>query len=193
MPKKIEEKIHILSPYRGYLAHVNVMGPIVHPLCVDKSVAAKILMNGAELYEYIPSTKKTLKLTLSNINDPNRYAELDKKHVDTFVATAVTPVTKLGVPTITEPEVKHEEVIETVEDTITEENVIEEITEPAPEVKVEETVVTTETVRPASVFEFEYNEDGTVNESNIEWSKYTKNQRKELRAQINQHNASLKN
>lgn len=184
MPKKIEEKIHILSPYRGYLAPVSVMGPIVHPISVNKSIAAKILMSGADVYEYIPSTKKTLKLTLSNINDPNRYADLDNNH-EIEAPAAVTPVVKVGVPVKEEPEDKTEEVLEVFEpDALNDEKdtLAEEINE-------EPTV--TETVQTASKFEFEYNEDGTVNESNIEWSKYSKNQRKELRAQINQHNTSL--
>ena len=109
MPKKIEEKLHILSPYRGYLAPISIMGPIVHPLIVEKSAVAKILMSGAEVYEYIPHTKKTLKLTLTNLNNPNRYTELDEKVAEVTPVT-VTPVTRTGVPTI-EPEDKAEEVV----------------------------------------------------------------------------------
>ena len=175
MPKKIEEKIHILSPYRGYLAPANVMGPIVHPLSVDKSVVAKILMSGADVYEYLPHNKKTLKLTLSNLNDSNRYNEVNHKPTKAD-NTPVAPVMKIGVPAMTEvedikPEIKEE----------TSTNLNPVIEEP----------IATETTQPASKFIFEYNEDGTVNENKIEWSKYSKNQRKEIRAQIIQYNASL--
>ena len=177
MPKKIEEKIHILSPSRAYLAAAKVMGPIVHPLLVDKSVAVNILMSGAEVYEYLPKTKKTLKLTLGNINDPNRYNELEntKPEVNT---TPVTPVMRNGVPNIVETEVISEST--TIENESTEETPVEETT-----------VVDDAPQESDSSIVFEYNEDGTVDESKIEWGSYTKNQRKEIRAQINQHNSSL--
>ena len=204
MPKKIEEKLHILSPYRGYLAPVNIMGPIVHPLVVEKSIVAKILMSGAEVYEYIPHTKQTLKLTLANINNPKRHSELNEKVIEVTPVT-VAPVTRTGVPTI-EPEVKAEEVTAPVVEEPTTSTEVEESTAPA---EVEESATPadnddateeeseietdneTETQQPATTFEFEYNEDGTIDENKIEWSKYSKNQRKEIRAQINQHNASL--
>ena len=196
MPKKIEERIHILSPYRGYLAPANVMGPIVHPLVVDKSIVAKILMSGADVYEYIPQNKKTLKLTLTNLNDPNRYTNPEVKPAET-IAAPVAPVTKIGVPAMEEPEVKPAEVVEPATEVETETPSVDEVPaapveETANSVEVEETDAT-ETAQPASAFVFEYNEDGTVNEDKIEWAKYSKNQRKEIRAQINQHNASLNN
>lgn len=193
MPKKIEEKLHILSPYRGYLAPVNIMGPIVHPLIVEKSAVAKILMSGAEVYEYIPHSKKTLKLTLTNLNNPNRYAELDAK-VPEVAPVNVTPVTRTGVPTITEPEVKAEEVVAPVVEESTAPAEVEETataTEEEDTATEEESETETETQQPAFVIEFDYKEDGTIDEDKIDWSKYSKNQRKEIRAQINQHNASL--
>ena len=202
MPKKIEEKIHILSPSRGYLAAANIMGPIVHPLIVDKSVAAKILMSGAEVYEYIPSTKNTLKLTLGNINDPNRYTALEPK-VTEKPFTPVAPVTKTGVPNVTPPVVTEPEP-EQKQDTEEE----KDIEEPAAEEETEDTATANEEVHAVDVtvtaadetaqvstdaFVFEYNEDGTIDETNIDWASYSKNQRKEIRAQINAHNASLQN
>lgn len=167
MPKKIEEKIHILSPSRAYIAPAKVMGPIVHPLLVDKSVAVKILMSGAELYEYIPKTKKTLKLTLGNINDPNRYDVLNEtKNTETKI-TPVEPVTKSGVPIINKSDIPEKDSVE------------EETEENPTEVSTIDNLV------------FEYNEDGTVNESKIPWSTYSKNQRKAIRARINEYNASI--
>ena len=97
MPKKFEEKIHILSPTRAYFAPAKVMGPIVHPLLVEKKVAVQILMSGAEVHEYIPQNKKTIKLTLTNINDPHRYDTILPKVVKD-AAPAIDPVLKHGVP-----------------------------------------------------------------------------------------------
>ena len=181
MPKKAEEKIHILSPARAYLAPAKVMGPIVHPLVVPKSVAVQILLSGAEVHEYIPTTKKTIKLTLGNINDPARYeAAITKKpEVEPIV---VTPVTRVGVPNIPAPEVKPVQVVEN----------------PAPAPVVEPVAPVVETTindepqqEPAFSIEFVYNEDGTVDETKIDWTKYSKNQRKEIRAKIIEHNATI--
>ena len=179
MPKKIEEKIHILSPTRAYLAPAKVMGPIVHPLLVDKKIAVQILMNGAEVHEFIPQNKKTIKLTLANINDSHRYDGVLPEIVKE-VAPAVEPVKRMGVPNITPP--AEPVVIETV----VEESNIEPVTEDEinPTKEVSQKLIST--------VAFEFNEDGTVDETKIEWNKYSKNQRKEIRAQINLHNESLK-
>lgn len=182
MPKKIEEKIHVLCPSRAYLAPAKVMGPIVHPLAISKTAAVQILMSGAKLYEYIPKTKKTLELTLGNINDPNRYDEVAPKAVDT--TPVVKPTMKVGVPKVETTPAVTEEPIETVAQVEVAPEVVETpVTEEAP---VEEVATTEE---PLIVFE--YNADGTVDETKIEWSKYSKNQRKEIRAQITAHNESL--
>lgn len=153
MPKKVEEMIHILCTSRGYLYPIGIMGPIVQPLIVSKNSAIQLLMNGADVYEYIPKSKNTIKLTLSNINDNHRYDEVKPEQVSQPI---VEPVVKPGVsisPAISEN-------AEVVEDS-------------------------------SSDFGFEYNEDGTVDESKIDWTKYTKNQRKAIRAKINEHNTSL--
>ena len=192
MPKKIDEKLHILCPYRGYIAAAKIMGPIVQPLQVYKSAVVQILLSGAEVHEYDPKTKETIKLTLTNINNPNRFGDAKKVPV---VATPVEPVEKTGVhvtPVIEElpvaqvsqtPEVETETEAETKVESdntavVTEEPVVEESTT----VQAQEDLVV-----------FEYNEDGTVNETVIDWAKYTKSQRKAIRAQINTHNASLTN
>ena len=187
MPKKIEEKIYILSPSRAYLAPAKVMGPIVHPMLVTKIVAVNILMNGAELYEYIPKTKDTLKLTLGNINDPNRYAVLNKKNTAETKAIPVEPVTRNGVPNVEKSEHIQEpipEVGEKVAEPEQTSNVVDEPVTPVAEVVEPEEDVVAKLV-------FEYNEDGTVNETVINWGDYTKNQRKAIRVRINEHNASL--
>lgn len=171
MPKKVEEKIYILCPYRGYIAAAKIMGPIVHPLQVDKTVAIKMLMTGAEVHEYDPKTKETIKLTINSINDPKRF--WNAKHPvtnGTPVNTVVKTGVQVGIPKV------------------------EKVTEPEPESTeptIEETVQELETKEATQLVTFEYNEDGTVNENVINWSMYTKSQRKAIRAQITAHNASV--
>lgn len=170
MPKKIEEKLHILCTSRAYLAPAKVMGPIVHPLLVTKSVAVQLLMSGAEVFEYVPESKKTFKLTLGNINNPSRYDAIKEPAPEEI---PVEPVERNGVPTIVTP----------ISEPAPEEG--ETSTEAAPSADVVEEVVVANIV-------FTYNEDGTVDESGIIWNNYSKNQRKAIRARINEYNASMK-
>ena len=177
MPKKIDEQIYILSTSRAYLTYIGVMGPIVHPLKVSKSAVVKTIMSGAEVYEFIPKTKKTLKLTLGNINNPDRYEEL--KTEEEVAQRIITPIEKPGVP------VKVAEPLKVPDDTPVEKIENNEVsplnTEPI-ELNSDEEVVT-EFTMPEFIIE-----DGKVNESNINWSSYTKSQRREIRAKINEIN-----
>ena len=190
MPKKIEERLNILSPYRGFIAPINMMGPIVHPLPVDKSKVAKIIASGAKVYEFIPKTKETIELTLSNLNNLDRYnsvkAQEEVKAETKPEPIPVEPITKVGVPKIETP-------AEVIEETPVEEIVTEEVTEEAStEETIEESIVEEETAeKDNELITFQYNEDGTVDESVIDWSKYTKNERKSIRTLINEHNSSI--
>ena len=163
MPKKVEEMLYILCPSRAYLYPAKIMGPIVHPLKLSKTAVIQLLMSGAEVYEFIPKTKKTIKLTLGNINNPNRYesaietTEVEEKPVE--------PVVRKGVPNLV-----------TIDASSSEEE--------------SDTAFINGHVQSDPVI-FEYNEDGTVDESKIEWSKYSKNERKEIRRLINEKNESL--
>ena len=190
MPKKVEEKLHILCPSRAYLAPAKVMGPIVHPLQVTKSVAAQLLMSGAELHEYNPLTKKTIKLSLTNINNPKRF-DLENHTPVKSDEVAVETVKKMGVPniqskedTVVDPEVSTEET-STVE--VWQMSTEEDLTH----TENETIATTTITDDPIANLVFTYNEDGTVDESCIDWSSYTKSQRKAIRAKINEYNNSL--
>lgn len=173
MPKKSVDMIHIMCPSRAYLAPAKVMGPIVHPLKVAKTVAVQLLMSGAEVYEYVPASKETIRLTLGNINDDSRYNSLKEPTAEEI---PVEPVKQAGVPVVEEPA-----------------PVVEPVAEPVVEV-VEEVVSATIDNGEDDVvggLVFSYNEDGTVDESTIVWSKYSKSQKKAIRARINEYNASL--
>ena len=69
MPKKIDQSLYILSPSRAYLAPLKVMGPIVHPIKASKTSVVQLLLNGTEVFEYFPDSKRTLKLSLTNIKN----------------------------------------------------------------------------------------------------------------------------
>ena len=188
MPKKVEEKLYILTPYRGYINPLKMVGPVVHPIKVTKLAATDILMSGAEVYEFIPETKETIKLTLENINNRKEPIKITQ-----VTSAPVTPVTVQGVPRV-------EESLDTIKD-----EAGNEVDVPAGDVNDEPAEIVSE--EPAvenvdestgkedivSTFAFEYNEDGTVNESVINWSSFSKNERKAIRARITEHNATVTN
>ena len=194
MPKKVDEMMYILSPSRAYLAPVRVMGPIVHPLKTSRSNVVQMLLNGTEVHQYFPNTKETLKLTLANIKDPDRY----KKAFQNTPIKAESPVLPQYKEPITKVVKAENPVIPQFKETITkvvtpEKNETPEIKEetstPAPETKEEEIPTTEE--EKFNLIEFEFNEDGTVNETNIPWSNFTKNQRREIRMEITKINDSI--
>lgn len=194
MPKKVEEMMYILSPSRAYLAPVRIMGPIVHPLKTSRSNVVQMLLNGTEVHQYFPDTKETLKLTLTNIKDPDRY----KKAFQNTPTKTESPVLPQYKEPITKVVKAENPVIPQFKETITkvvtpEKNETPEIKEetstPAPETKEEEIPTTEE--KKSNLIEFEFNEDGTVNETNIPWSNFTKNQRREIRMEITKINDSI--
>ena len=162
MPKKVEEMMYILSPSRAYLAPVRVMGPIVHPLKTSRSNVVQMLLNGTEVHQYFPDTKETLKLTLTNIKDPDRY----KKAFQNTPTKAESPVLPQYKEPITKVVKAENPVIPQFKETITK-VVTPEIKEETsvPEAKEEENPITEE--KKFNLIEFEFNEDGTVNETNI--------------------------
>jgi hypothetical protein len=194
MPKKIEEIIHILSPYRGYITPAKLMGPIVHPLKITKSAAVQILMLGAKVYEFIPSTRQTLELTLDNINNPNRYDVLKTPEIDNKSINKNTPIEPVKVKGVPKVETPVEELVDTLKDKKGEEVDVPsgDLNEEPAEILTEEAPVAPEEVKPDE-FEFTFNEDGTVDESAIDWSKFSKNERKAIRAKITAHNESIAN
>ena len=194
MPKKVEEMMYILSPSRAYLAPVRVMGPIVHPLKTSRSNVVQMLLNGTEVHQYFPNTKETLKLTLANIKDPDRY----KKAFQNTPTKAESPVLPQYKEPITKVVKAENPVIPQFKEPITrvvtpEKDEIPEIKEEtstlAPETKEEEILTIEE--KKFNLIEFEFNEDGTVNETNIPWSNFTKNQRREIRMEITKINESI--
>ena len=184
MPKKVEEMMYILSPSRAYLAPVRVMGPIVHPLKTSRSNVVQMLLNGTEVHQYFPNTKETLKLTLTNIKDPDRYKKAFQ-NTPIKAENPVIPQFKEPITRVVTPE--KSETLEIKEETFTPE--IKEEETAAPKAKEEEIPTTEE--KKSNLIEFEFNEDGTVNETNIPWSNFTKNQRREIRMEITKINDSI--
>ena len=183
MPKPREEYLHILVRSRAYLAPLKMMGPIVHPLKVNKKAVIQLLLNSCEVVEYVPKTGNTIPLSLTNINDNGRYSSEDIASLKE-VKTPVKPVRVDGVPVETKPESNEKAPAdpETPKDE-SKEQVVET------EDKVEETQ--TEPVVDDIIANYPLvMKDGKVDESDIEWNQFTKAQRRALRNRINEMNGN---
>lgn len=163
MPKKIDEMMYILSPSRAYLEPIHIMGPIVHPVKISKSNVIKLLMNGTEVHQYYPDSGKTLKLTLRNINDPNRALVAFNESVNP-IEPPVNPVVKTGVKQINDVKLNNAEESTTVIRDNTSDN-----------------------SRTSVIASLPLTESGKVDESKIEWQKYSKSERREIRSFIDSH------
>lgn len=162
------EKIHILCRTRAFIEPLKLMGPIVHPLYVEKSAVLRMVYAGLDVYEYIPATKNTIKLTVQNINKANRLEEA-KAPVNTKTPE---PVEVKTAPTVKTPEV------------------VKVPTVPV-EPKKEEVKEGPWFNKPVDIT-FEYTSENLVDESKIDWTKYSKEERKIIRGMINAHNDSVK-
>lgn len=91
-------KVKILN--NGYIEPISMDGPVVSPIVVDDRTVFDLVKRGYEVVEVAIGMNKTTKLTLANINDPNRFNDLvgnnpvftpTGKALD-GVATPVTPI-----------------------------------------------------------------------------------------------------
>ena len=177
MPKKSPEYMYIKTTYCGYLAPLHMMGPIMHPIQVMKSQVIKLMMAGATVWEYDIETHRTLELNFTNIKDPDRFAhafeEEDTSPKSVEATVKVSTGVKLDTPN-QEPEEKDPK-------------------EEAPKAEVKHIVEVIPETPKVDEIKFELNEDGTVNEANIDWYSYkTKEERRALREKINKINSEAK-
>ena len=177
MPKPREEYLYILVSNHGYLAPLKMMGPVVRPIKVPKKIVCQLIMNGCTVYEYIPFSKETVKLTYENINDPHR---LDGITVEVPEVKPVVDMTPPPEPVVEETKSEPEPI--PVPEEL--ENIQIPEVQPAPNV--------IERPDPQDYI-FEYNEDGTVNESVIDWKSFTdKTERRAIRTRINEINRAAR-
>lgn len=67
------DQIWVLSRRTGYIPQFRMSGPIAHPLRVPVALCAAALTAGVDLLQYDPVSKVTVKLSLSNLYDDNKF------------------------------------------------------------------------------------------------------------------------
>jgi hypothetical protein len=134
-----QEYLYIVSPTNGFISQLNMAGPIRHPLKIAKHMVRGMLMSGVPLFAYDLETKKTVQLTLQNVNDENLFNKETPESRANAVEEPVTVTEDKGV------NIKNDDL--------------------------------------------PLNDDGTVNENAIQWSRYSSKQKRKLKAQIERINS----
>ena len=179
MPKKVEIYKYIVCTDAAYLAPLKMMGPVKRPVKISGTDIMKMLMGGCHIAEYDFESKTYSTLTVEKLREDMRKANP-------------------SVPNKTTPQVIHEP---EVEEEIPAKNPVEPqeiapvIVEETPTAPVEEDEnpkwedEADTTVSKVDAYEFVLNEEGKVDESKINWSDFSKAERKALRARISEVNS----
>lgn len=169
MPRPVN-KLYIKTPYMGYIAPLQMMGPIITPMQITEAQAIQMLKSGMRnIIEYNPTTKMTRQLTILNIGKPwdtdktENSAPAAKAQKAATPAAPQEPKVLTGAPVPPQPKE-------------------EEIPQVAPE------VVET-TAEPTTVAD-QFNANELIDESKVDWNSMTKAQRREMRAKIEAQKAA---
>lgn len=195
MPKPREVYMHILCPDRAYLAPLKLMGPVVHPMKVNKKAVIRMLTYGCTVYEVDLKTQSTVKLSLTNINDEHRFESTPEAEPKSEQVPAPVPMTHSEgipnlVPAVPETDESKKQV---VEDTTGKSESADTSSETRP--SVTETGTTqngndqSKEKDLVESYELTINENGKVDETKIDWSKFNKEERRALRNRITAINA----
>ena len=203
MPIK-EDWVYILSNYRGYLAPIRQFGPIVHPAKVKKSEATALMMAGCPVTIYDPETKKSYPLTFENATKSVKEAlhEIQKPIETTVLNGAPMGAGDLGITERDKPvepkmkvdlaaTIKKQEEEKSVEEAKVDEAKVEE--PPVAEILQTNTNINTDAVESVTTTKTPLDEllkNNELTEDQVVWSDYTKAERRQIRACLNEIAAS---
>lgn len=184
--------VYVTTTYMGYLSAIKQFGPIAHPAKITEEEANALLLAGVDLVAHDPVTKMTYHMNQA------RKAAPAPKIPDPIKETVLTGAPKsagdfgISEQTKIEPKVKIDiaQVIE--EQKAQEPEVIEVKEEPKIEATpVEETAEVTEekSLKVAIEDMIEMINNDQITEPEINFSDYTKSERRQIRAALNAKSA----
>ena len=96
-----EDKIFVRINKVGFIPYIGMCGPIPNPIKIPVATCLQMVTAGIDVFEVNPDTKETVKLTVQNVFDDNKF---DKKPVQSVpvkerLAPPVGSVTFTGVKT----------------------------------------------------------------------------------------------
>lgn len=186
-----ETYLYITTNYMGYLSAIKQHGPIVHPAKVKREEAIALMLAGAPIIVHDPATKMTYPLTMDTMNKTTKEATrvIPEPMTETVLKGAPKGAGDLGIsnpPKQVEPKTTHSlEKIIAEQQAATTESASKPVVS---DVKVDEP--NEEKPTKVSLEEVISNiKTGTMTESDVHWSDYTKAERRQIRATITEISA----
>lgn len=181
--------VYVTTNYMGYLSAIKQFGPIAHPAKITEEEANALLLAGVDLVRHDPVTKMTYHMSLTKkIESPTN--KIPEPIQETVLTGTPKSAGDFGISEQTKVEPKaHIDIAQIV----TEQKVIKETT-PVIEEPKEDVVVTPIEEKQFKLPVESVIEDiqtGMMTEADVNFSDYTKSERRQIRAAINAKNAEV--
>lgn len=181
--------VYVTTNYMGYLSAIKQFGPIAHPAKITEEEANALLLAGVDLVRHDPATKMTYHMSLTKKTEAPT-DKIPEPIQETVLTGTPKSVGDFGISEQTKIEPKaHIDIAQIV----TEQKAIKETTPVVEETK--------ETVVDAPIEEKQFKlpvesviediQTGMMTESDVNFSDYTKSERRQIRAAINAKNAEV--
>lgn len=181
--------VYVTTNYMGYLSAIKQFGPIAHPAKITEEEANALLLAGVDLVRHDPVTKMTYHMSLTKKNDIPT-SKIPEPIQETVLTGTPKSAGDFGISEQTKIEPKaHIDIAQIV----TEQKVIKETT-PVIEEPKENVVVTPIEEKQFKLPVESVIEDiqtGMMTEADVNFSDYTKSERRQIRAAINAKNAEV--
>lgn len=70
-----EDKIFVKIIKNGYIPFIGMCGPIPNPIKIPTGTCLQMITAGIDVFEVNPDTKETVKLTVTNVFDDNKFGK----------------------------------------------------------------------------------------------------------------------
>lgn len=112
-----EDKIYVKINKVGFIPYIGICGPIPNPIKIPTATCLQMINAGIDVFEVNPDTKETMKLTVQNVFDDNKFGKKPNPHVQ--IKTTVTqPVGNAVFTGVKNPELKHLDDVDEKHETI---------------------------------------------------------------------------
>ena len=183
--------VYVTTNYMGYLSSIKQFGPIVHPAKITEDEANALLLAGVDLVRHDPATKMTYHMSLTKKVE-DHIDKIPEPIQETVLTGTPKSVGDFGISEQSKIEPKaHIDIAQIV----TEQKAIKETTPVIEESK--ENVVATPIEEKEKQFKLpvesviEDIQTGMMTEADVNFSDYTKSERRQIRAAINAKNAEV--
>lgn len=89
-----EDKIFVKIIKNGYIPFIGMCGPIPNPIKIPTGTCLQMITAGIDVFEVNPDTKETVKLTVTNVFDDNKFGKKSNP-IDSPKQPTINPTDKV--------------------------------------------------------------------------------------------------